>query len=37
MVKIHERYCKNKQDALKIEQDWCEKLRPNLNSKSPVA
>ena len=37
MVKIDERYCKNKQDALKIEQDWCEKLRPNLNSKSPFA
>jgi predicted GIY-YIG superfamily endonuclease len=37
MIIIDERICKNKEDALKIEQDWCEKLRPNLNSKSPFA
>jgi hypothetical protein len=35
MIKIDEKNCTCKQDALKIEQDWCEKLRPNLNSKSP--
>ena len=37
MVKISEKHCRNKQDALKTEQDWCEKLRPNLNSNSPFA
>jgi hypothetical protein len=29
--------CSCKEDALKIEQEWCEKLRPNLNSISPFA
>jgi len=37
MIIIDEKICKNKQNALKIEQDWCEKLRPNLNSKAPFS
>jgi len=37
MIEISTYNCKCKEDALKIEQEWCEKLRPNLNSISPFA
>ena len=37
MVEISTSECKCREEALKIEQDWCEKLRPNLNSVSPFA
>lgn len=37
MIEIGRYNCKCKEDALKIEQEWCEKLRPNLNSTSPFA
>ena len=37
MIEIAICNCKCKEDALKIEQEWCEKLRPNLNSTSPFA
>jgi predicted GIY-YIG superfamily endonuclease len=37
MIEISTYNCKCKEDALKIEQEWCEKLRPNLNSNSPFA
>jgi len=37
MIVISKYVCICKEDALKIEQEWCEKLRPNLNSISPFA
>lgn len=37
MIVISRYVCICKEDALKIEQEWCEKLRPNLNSISPFA
>jgi len=37
MIEIGSYVCNCKEDALKIEQDWCEKLRPNLNSTSPFS
>ena len=37
MITISSYVCSCKEDALKIEQEWCEKLRPNLNSISPFA
>ena len=37
MVEIGKYNCLNKNEALKVEQSWCEKLRPNLNSVSPFA
>jgi|688.fasta_scaffold191226_1 predicted GIY-YIG superfamily endonuclease len=37
MIVISNYVCSCKEDALKIEQEWCEKLRPNLNSISPFA
>ena len=37
MVEIGKYNCLNKNEALKLEQSWCEKLRPNLNSVSPFA
>lgn len=37
MIVISNYVCSCKEDALKIEQEWCEKLRPNLNSVSPFA
>jgi predicted GIY-YIG superfamily endonuclease len=37
MIEIDVFSCKNKQEALKREQDWCLKLCPNLNSISPFA
>jgi predicted GIY-YIG superfamily endonuclease len=37
MIEICSYECKCREDALKIEQQWCEKLRPNLNSTSPFA
>jgi len=37
MIVISNYVCSCKEDALKIEQEWCEKLRPNLNSMSPFA
>lgn len=37
MIVISSYVCNCKEEALKIEQEWCEKLRPNLNSISPFA
>ena len=37
MIEISCYTCNCREDALKIEQEWCEKLRPNLNSTSPFA
>ena len=37
MIELSSYVCDCKEDALKIEQEWCEKLRPNLNSISPFA
>jgi predicted GIY-YIG superfamily endonuclease len=37
MIELSSYACNCKEDALKIEQEWCEKLRPNLNSISPFA
>jgi predicted GIY-YIG superfamily endonuclease len=37
MIEICSYECTCREDALKIEQQWCEKLRPNLNSTSPFA
>jgi|APCry1669189034_1035192.scaffolds.fasta_scaffold19811_2 hypothetical protein len=37
MIEIGTYECKCREEALKIEQEWCEKLRPNLNSTSPFA
>ena len=37
MIEISTYACNCREDALKIEQEWCEKLRPNLNSTSPFA
>jgi predicted GIY-YIG superfamily endonuclease len=37
MIEISTYVCECKEDALKIEQEWCEKLRPNLNSISPFS
>jgi hypothetical protein len=37
MIEISTYTCNCREDALKIEQEWCEKLRPNLNSNSPFA
>jgi hypothetical protein len=37
MVILDTQNCMNKTYALKLEQEWCEKLRPNLNSISPFA
>jgi len=37
MIELSHCVCECKEDALKIEQEWCEKLRPNLNSISPFA
>ena len=37
MIVISNYVCSCKEDALKIEQEWCEKLRPNLNTTSPFA
>jgi predicted GIY-YIG superfamily endonuclease len=37
MIELSSYVCECKEDALKIEQEWCEKLRPNLNSISPFA
>jgi len=37
MIELSSYACECKEDALKIEQEWCEKLRPNLNSISPFA
>ena len=37
MIEIDSCACKCREEALKIEQDWCEKLRPNLNSVSPFS
>jgi len=37
LIEIGKYKCNCREDALKIEQEWCEKLRPNLNSVSPFA
>ena len=37
MIVLSTNVCRCREEALKIEQDWCEKLRPNLNSVSPFA
>ena len=37
MIELSSCVCECKEDALKIEQEWCEKLRPNLNSNSQFA
>ena len=37
MIELSSYVCECKEDALKIEQEWCEKLRPNLNSISPFS
>lgn len=37
LIEIGSYNCKCREDALKIEQEWCEKLRPNLNSISPFS
>jgi predicted GIY-YIG superfamily endonuclease len=37
MIELSTHMCRSREDALKIEQKWCEKLRPNLNSVSPFA
>ena len=37
LIEIGKYECNCREDALKIEQEWCEKLRPNLNSVSPFA
>jgi predicted GIY-YIG superfamily endonuclease len=37
MIEIGIYECKSREDALKREQEWCEKLRPNLNSVSPFS
>lgn len=37
MIEIDTYVCDSREEALKIEQLWCEKLRPNLNSVSPFA
>jgi hypothetical protein len=37
MIELSSYVCECKEDALKIEQEWCEKLRPNLNNNSPFA
>lgn len=35
LIELSSYVCECREDALKIEQEWCEKLRPNLNSNSP--
>ena len=35
LIELASYVCECREDALKIEQEWCEKLRPNLNSNSP--
>jgi hypothetical protein len=37
LIELASYVCECREDALKIEQEWCEKLRPNLNSNSPFA
>jgi hypothetical protein len=37
LIELSSCICECREDALKIEQEWCEKLRPNLNSISPFA
>ena len=37
MIEIGTFECKCREDALKLEQSWCEKLKPNLNSISPFS
>ena len=35
LIELSSYVCECREDALKIEQEWCEKLRPNLNSNLP--